>query len=117
MGAQVDTIFDKILRKEIPAHIVFENEQVLAFNDINPVAPVHVLVISKVKRESLRDIKQASDSELSAFMRGLSEVASSLGLDKKGYRVVINNGPDAQQSVAYLHAHIIAGKQLGWPPG
>lgn len=113
----MDTIFDKILRKEIPATVVFENEHVLAFKDINPVAPVHVLVIPKAKRENIIDIKNASDAEVGGFMRAVSEVATKLGLDAHGYRVVFNNGQDGQQSVAYLHAHVIGGKQLAWPPG
>lgn len=112
-----DTIFDLILRGEIPATAVYEDDDVKAIKDINPQAPVHVLVIPKRKMVSLRDAREASDADLGALMRGISRAASALGLDDNGYRVVFNTGRDAQQSVAYIHAHILGGRALGWPPG
>jgi histidine triad (HIT) family protein len=112
-----DSIFDRILRKEIPATFIYEDDQVFAIKDINPQAPVHVLVIPKVKMVDLRQAPEASDANLAALLRGVSRVATQLGLDNSGYRTVINTGRDAQQSVAYIHAHILGGRVLGWPPG
>lgn len=112
-----ETIFDKILAKKLPAKIVFEDDSVLAFSDIHPVAPVHVLVIPKKKIASFADLHELDAKSCAEFFQGISKVAAFLGLEKRGYRVVFNHGPDAQQSVAYMHAHIIAGRSLSWPPG
>jgi histidine triad (HIT) family protein len=112
-----DTIFDRILRKEIPATVVYEDEHVVAIKDINPAAPVHVLVMPRRKMADLREAPQASPADLAGFLAGISRAATALGLDTHGYRTVINTGRDAQQSVAYLHAHIMGGRALGWPPG
>ena len=112
-----ETLFDKILAKEIPSEAVYEDDDVYAFRDINPQAPNHVLVIPKEKLTSFVDIKDADPTTIGRFMAGVSKVATNLGLDEPGYRVVFNSGPDAQQSVAYIHAHILGGRQLGWPPG
>lgn len=108
-----DTIFDRILRKEIPAHVVYENEHVLSIKDINPQAPVHVLVIPKKKLESVRDFAAADPVDLGNFLAGVSLTASALNLDKDGYRVVFNTGRHALQTVSYVHAHILGGKSLG----
>ena len=112
-----DTLFDKILRKEIPSEAVYEDDHVYAFADINPQAPVHVLVIPKVRHESFADLKDADATETGRFMQGVSRVAKHLGLEKNGYRVVFNTGRDALQSVQYVHAHILGGRGLKWPPG
>ena len=112
-----DTIFDKILRKEIPSDCVYEDEEVYAFRDIQPQAPVHVLVIPRRKLESFADLADADSALVAALMKGVARTARSLGLEDNGYRVVFNTGPDALQSVPYLHAHIIAGRKLAWPPG
>ncbi len=113
-----DTIFDRILRKEIPAKIVFENDVALAFHDINPQAPVHVLVIPKQRFSSLADFAESNDSAaIGAYMRAVAEVANHLGLKKNGYRVVFNTGRDGQQTVEYIHAHILGGRPMTWPPG
>ncbi len=111
------TIFDKVLSGEIPSTSVYEDDAVYAFNDINPQAPVHVLVIPRTRFESVADLAEASPDAIGAFMRGVALTARKLGLEEAGYRVVFNTGADAQQSVAYLHAHILAGRKLGWPPG
>jgi len=112
-----DTLFDKILRKEIPSKPVYEDESVYAFRDINPQAPVHVLVVPKIRMASFADIKDADPAEVVAFIKGVSHVAKLLGLEENGYRVVFNTGRDALQSVDYVHAHIIGGRRLRWPPG
>jgi histidine triad (HIT) family protein len=110
------TIFDKILAKEIPADIVYEDEHVLSFKDINPGAPVHVLVIPKKKIASFNDIEKLKPEEAGAFLHSVGKVAKKLNL-KNGYRVVINCGEDGGQSVDYIHAHILGKRQLDWPPG
>ena len=112
-----DTIFDKILAGSIPADVVYEDDAVLAFRDVAPQAPVHVLVIPKHRMESLDDVPEAPDAVAAAFLKNVASVARRLGLPANGYRVVFNTGADAQQSVQYLHAHILAGRQMNWPPG
>ncbi|MCX6107458.1 MAG: histidine triad nucleotide-binding protein [Proteobacteria bacterium] len=111
------TIFDKILHREIPAQIVFEDDSVLAFRDVHPQAPTHVLVIPKKKLARFSELATAPAADVAAFFSSIARVASHLGLEKDGYRVVINNGRDAQQSVEYIHAHILGGRALSWPPG
>ena len=112
-----DTIFDRILRKELPARIVHEDETVLAFHDAHPQAPVHVLVIPKKKVASLDGLGELSIEETGRFFLAVADVARRLGLAESGYRVVINSGRDANQTVDYLHAHILGGRHMRWPPG
>jgi histidine triad (HIT) family protein len=112
-----DTVFDRILRREAPADILYEDEHVLAFRDVNPQAPVHVLVIPKRKARSLAELAKRDAVEAGVFLRGVALVAEKLGLAEKGYRVVMNCGRHGQQSVDYLHAHVLGGRQLRWPPG
>jgi histidine triad (HIT) family protein len=112
-----DTIFGKIIRREIPAQIVYETERVLAFRDINPVAPVHVLVIPKRRIESVA-AAVATDAELlGELMLAAAEVARQEGLEQGGYRVVTNIGADAGQTVFHVHLHVIGGRPMEWPPG
>ena len=113
-----DTIFDKIVAGEMQADIVYEDEHVVAFRDINPQAPTHVLVIPRRRMTSIADAAENEDlQELGAFMRGIARTARALKLEAGGYRVVFNTGADALQTVAYVHAHILGGRRLGWPPG
>lgn len=112
-----ETLFDKILAGEIPSEGVYEDEDVYAFRDINPQAPTHVLVIPRKKLTSFIEVQKADAETVGRFMKSVSKVATELGLDEDGYRVVFNSGSDAQQSVEYIHAHILGGRQLGWPPG
>lgn len=111
-----DTIFSKIIRREIPAEIVYEDDLALAFKDITPQAPVHILVIPKKPLPQL----SAAESEDHALMGHLlltaKRVAEQVGLDN-GYRLVINNGPDGGQTVYHLHLHILGGRPMQWPPG
>ena len=112
------TIFDKIVSKEIPATIVYEDEKVLAFRDINPQAPVHVVLIPK-KRDGLTQLSKASERNkdvLGELLYAAKLVAEQEGL-QEGFRVVINDGPQGCQSVYHLHLHLIGGRQLKWPPG
>jgi histidine triad (HIT) family protein len=111
------TIFQRIIDREIPADIVFEDDLCLAFRDVRPQAPVHVLVIPK---QALTSLAAASDGDsvlLGHLLTALRQVASQLGLDSSGYRVVINCGPDGGQTVDHLHLHLLGGRRLGWPPG
>lgn len=117
MAVSGDTIFDKILRREAKADIVYEDDHVLAFRDVHPQAPVHVLVIPKTRSRTVTDLATRDPLEAGVFLRAVGLVAKHLGLAENGYRVVMNSGPDAQQSVDYLHAHILGGRKLGWPPG
>lgn len=112
-----ETIFDKILRGDIPSDKVYEDEEVLAFRDVNPQAPVHILVIPKLKCQFFSELKNRETDYVGAFFKKVSLVAGLAGLDKEGYRIVINEGKNGQQSVDYLHAHILGGKPLSWPPG
>lgn len=112
-----DTVFDKILAKQIKADVVYEDEDVLAFRDIMPQAPIHVLVIPKKRTVDFDEFAQDSPEQMGVLFRGVAKTAQKLGLSANGYRLVINNGRDAQQSVPYLHVHILAGRQMKWPPG
>ena len=114
-----ETIFSKIIRKEIPAEIVFENEQVLAFNDINPQAPVHVLIIPKITEiETTRDIDPQKHAYLlGALFNAANSIAKDFGISETGFRLVLNCGPDAGQEVYHLHMHLLGGRKMNWPPG
>ncbi len=112
----MNTIFDKILNKEIPADIVYENQYALAFKDINPQAPVHILVIPKTRCKTLSELSLIDDDSQLGYLQGLAATISLLGLTS-GYRVVFNAGTHGQQTVDYLHAHILGERQLKWPPG
>ncbi|XP_068481991.1 14 kDa zinc-binding protein isoform X1 [Phaseolus vulgaris] len=116
--SEAPTIFDKIINKEIPSSIVYEDEKVLAFRDINPQAPVHVLVIPKF-RDGLTQLGKADSRHgeiLGQLLYAAKIVAEKEGI-VDGFRVVINNGPSACQSVYHLHLHVLGGRQMNWPPG
>jgi histidine triad (HIT) family protein len=111
------TIFQKIIAREIPAAIVYEDDQVIAFNDVNAKAPVHVLMIPKKPIERIAAATTEDEAVLGHLLVKAAEVARQLGLEEAGYRLVINNGRNAGESVPHLHCHIIGGRMLGWPPG
>ncbi|MCH8155902.1 MAG: histidine triad nucleotide-binding protein [Proteobacteria bacterium] len=114
MAYDESNIFAKILRGEIPCDKVYEDEHVLAFRDINPQTPTHVLVIPKGAYESFDDFSsQASAEEIAGFVRAAGQIARDAGAVEAGYRILANNGPDALQEVAHFHLHIFAGKPLG----
>ncbi len=110
------TIFDKILAKKISADIVYEDDYVLSFKDVNPQAPIHVLVIPKKKISSISYADSLSAEYMGHFMHGIAKTARILKLEENGYRVIMNNGKDALQTVEYLHAHIVGGKKMSWSP-
>ncbi len=109
-----DNIFAKILRGEIPCDKVYEDDHVLAFNDINPQTPKHILVIPKGAYVSFDDFsEQGSEAEIAAFMRAAGKIARDAGMIESGYRILANTGRDAHQDVPHFHLHIFAGKNLG----
>ena len=112
-----DCIFCKIAQKEIPSQIVYEDEQVLVFHDIQPAAPVHVLAIPKSHIDHLLAIEESDAPLLAHMMQVIAKVAASLGLEEKGFRVVSNIKQDGGQTVGHLHWHILGGRAMQWPPG
>ncbi|WP_392534057.1 histidine triad nucleotide-binding protein [Nostoc sp. C117] len=116
MSENTETIFSKVIRREIPADIVYEDDLALAFKDIHPQAPVHILVIPKKPIATLAHAESQDSALLGHLLLTAKHVAESAGL-KNGYRVVINTGDDGGQTVYHLHLHILGGRQLDWPPG
>jgi histidine triad (HIT) family protein len=114
----MSTIFIKIINKEIPANIVFENDSVLAFKDINPQAPVHVLIIPKIEIPKVTDIKGSEHSALLGEMIDVAnKIAKDLGIADDGFRLVFNCGDNGGQEVYHLHLHLLGGRKMNWPPG
>jgi len=111
-----ETLFTKIAAREIPAEIVYEDDLCLAFKDISPQAPTHVLVVPKEPVESIDALTDEQASLAGHLMLTCQKVAAQLGLEK-GYRVVVNNGDEGGQSVDHLHFHVLGGRPLKWPPG
>ena len=114
----MNTIFSKIINKEIPAEIVFESENILAFKDINPQAPVHILIIPKTEIPKVTDL---NGEEHAALLGELIDTANKLakenGIDESGFRLVLNCGDNGGQEVYHLHLHLLGGRQMKWPPG
>ncbi len=110
-------IFCKIIAKEIPSKIAFENEEILAFHDISPQAPVHIVFIPKKHIVSLADVKNEDSVLLGNILVQIREVANNLGIAENGYRVVNNTGKNGGQTVFHIHFHLLAERQLQWPPG
>ncbi|MBD2137601.1 histidine triad nucleotide-binding protein [Anabaena sp. FACHB-1237] len=116
MNQNTETIFSKIIRKEIPANIVYEDDLCLAFTDVNPQAPVHILLIPKKPIVNIDTAQQEDQALLGHLLLTVRKVAAQAGL-KNGYRIVMNTGNDGGQSVYHLHIHILGGRSLSWPPG
>ncbi|MDR5657975.1 histidine triad nucleotide-binding protein [Serpentinicella sp. ANB-PHB4] len=113
-----ECIFCKILNKEIPSEIVFENDEVLAFNDVNPQAPTHILIIPKKHISSFSDFSEEDmGSILPKVFLAVKYITEKLDLKKEGYRIVNNCGKNGGQTVGHIHFHLLAGRQLQWPPG
>ncbi len=110
------TIFKRIIDKEIPAKILYEDDLCLAFPDVNPQAPTHILVIPKKEVQSVADMENDDESLVGHLLLVCRNLAKKLGLEN-GYRIVMNIGPDGGQSVDHLHLHLLGGRQLKWPPG
>jgi histidine triad (HIT) family protein len=111
------TIFDKILNKEIPATVVFENNDVLGFKDINPQAPIHVLFIPKIRIRTINDIQGNQAQLIGQLYLAARDYANQIGEDENGYRVVMNCNKNGGQDVYHIHLHFLAGRQMLWPPG
>ena len=111
-----DTIFGKIIRREIPADIVYEDDRALAFKDVNPQAPVHLLVIPKKPIPQISLAEEVDEQLLGHLLLIAKKVAAEAGLTD-GYRLVVNNGTDGGQTVYHLHVHVLGGRSLQWPPG
>jgi histidine triad (HIT) family protein len=111
------TIFERIIKREIPADVVYEDERCLAFRDVKPQAPTHVLVIPKQPIASVDAITDSDGETIAHLWMVIRNLARQLQLDKGGYRVVVNCGPDAGQTVDHLHFHLLGGRRLDWPPG
>jgi histidine triad (HIT) family protein len=112
-----DCLFCNIVARKIPAQIVFENDHVVAFKDIRPMAPTHALVIPKKHVAGIHEIEAEDAGLLGQVLLAARDVAEKLGLNNGGYRLVINQGPDAGQSVFHLHCHVLGGRPMAWPPG
>ena len=114
----MSTIFSKIINKEIPADIVFETENILAFKDINPQAPVHVLIIPKIEIPKVTDIQGSEHSHLLGEMiDAANKIAKDFEIDEEGFRLVFNCGDNGGQEVYHLHLHLLGGRKMKWPPG
>lgn len=117
MALMSDTIFTKIARREIPAQIVYETEDLVAFDDIDPKAPVHVLIVPKKVIPRLAEAGAEDRELLGKLLLAAQEVAAAKGITESGFRVVINSGRDAGESVPHLHLHVLGQRPLAWPPG
>lgn len=113
----MDCIFCKIASKQIPAKIAFESERVIAFHDLFPQAPTHVLVIPKAHHATLNEVPASEAGLLGELVASATTIAKDLGLAEPGYRVVMNCNADGGQSVYHIHLHLLGGRHLAWPPG
>jgi histidine triad (HIT) family protein len=113
----MDTIFSKIIRKEIPAKIVHEDDECLAFHDIAPQAPTHILIIPKKPIVRVDQSKREDEKLLGHLLVVAGEIATKEGIKDSGFRLVINNGKDAGEAVPHLHVHLLGGRGMAWPPG
>lgn len=109
----MDCLFCKIVNKEIPSKIVYEDEDIMAFNDIHPLTPIHILVIPKKHIKSAIDIKEEDEKLIGKMYTVINKIAKDLGISEKGFRVVTNCGEDGGQEIKHLHFHLLAGKKLG----
>ena len=112
-----DCLFCKFVRKEIPTRVAFEDDSCLAFEDINPKAPVHVLVIPKRHIGFINEVRPEDENLLGHLALVARQIAHDREIHESGYRVVINTGPDAGQSVFHIHLHLLGGRPMAWPPG
>ena len=112
-----DCLFCRIAKREIPGSVVYEDDHVLAFNDIKPQAPTHVLVIPKRHIESLNDLKPGDDQIVGELVRRAAAIARERGIEAAGFRTVFNTNRDAGQTVFHIHLHLLGGRSMAWPPG
>jgi histidine triad (HIT) family protein len=112
-----DCIFCKIVNKEIPSEKVYEDENILAFEDINPKAPVHILLVPKLHFTSLNEIPEDKKGLIGDMLLAAKKIAAQKKIDKKGYRIVLNTGKESGQEVSHIHFHLLGGRRMTWPPG
>ncbi len=112
-----DCIFCKIINKEIQASMVFEDEKIIAFNDINPQAPIHILLVPREHFSSLNEIPEEKKNILSHLLLKARQIAQEKGIAEKGYRIVLNTARDSGQEVLHIHFHLFGGRRMQWPPG
>jgi histidine triad (HIT) family protein len=112
-----DSLFARIARRETPARIVYQDDEITAFHDIHPAAPVHVLIVPNRVIPTLNDAAPEDQALLGRLFLVAQQLARELGVDQSGYRVVMNTNGDAGQSVAHIHLHLLGGRRLAWPPG
>ena len=112
-----DTLFTKIINREVPADIVFETDDLLAFRDINPQAPVHVLIIPKEPISTMNELHQNHEGLMGKLFLAAAHIASEEGIADEGYRVVMNCNDAGGQAVYHIHLHLLGGRQMNWPPG
>lgn len=112
-----DCLFCQIVLGKVPSDVVYQDADTMAFRDIQPQSPVHVLVIPRLHVSNLADALEIDPAIPTHLARAAALVAEQEGISEGGYRCVVNNGPDAQQSVRHLHLHVLGGRQMGWPPG
>ena len=112
-----DDLFLKIINREIPAEIVYETDEILAFRDINPQAPTHVLIIPKEHIRTINDLEQGHSDLVGKLFLAAAELADQEGIAEDGYRVVMNCNKAGGQAVYHIHLHLLGGRQMGWPPG
>ena len=117
VGENNDCLFCKIVEKKIPADIVYESEDVIAFKDIEPKAPIHCLIIPKKHISTINDINGSNSNIIGLMYEAAAQLARTLNVDKDGYRVVMNCNSNGGQTVYHIHLHFLAGRQLSWPPG
>ena len=117
VGENNDCLFCKIVEKKIPADIVYESEDVIAFKDIEPKAPIHCLIIPKKHISTINDIDGSNSNIIGLMYEAAAQLARTLNVDKDGYRVVMNCNSNGGQTVYHIHLHFLAGRQLNWPPG
>ncbi|MGB9839235.1 histidine triad nucleotide-binding protein [Thermovenabulum sp.] len=113
----MECIFCKIIKKEIPSNIVYEDDNIIAFKDINPQAPVHLLVVPKKHIPNLLEIEEKDSFLILEITRVIKELAKTYNIDDRGFRVVINTGDEGGQTVHHLHFHLLGGRFMTWPPG
>jgi histidine triad (HIT) family protein len=111
------TLFEKIIAREIPATIVYEDDEVIAIRDIDPKAPVHILVITKKPIPALNDLTGSEQQLIGKVILTAKDIARDQGIAQSGYRLVLNCNKDGGQSVDHIHCHLLGGRQMGWPPG
>ena len=112
-----DCLFCKIVNKEIPAELIFEDDRIVAFNDINPQAPIHILIIPKEHFASLNDVPEEKKDILGHILARARQIAQNIGIQESGYRIVLNTARDSGQEVFHIHFHMLGGRRMTWSPG